>query len=138
MSLRVSALRPARNGFGRASPQEAWERVAVATQSGAEFAYEVVFDYEPAKARMLSDYLEQRSHLVRGPVHRLPHRRLARADSGGPFRDPEIRSVPDLLDAGGAVRAGIIEGELCTSRGGDLSQLRHALETVMLEHPKYW
>jgi D-tagatose-1,6-bisphosphate aldolase subunit GatZ/KbaZ len=130
----------ARDAFQRANLEAAWERViAVVTQPGVEFGDEVVFDYVPAKARLLSDYLPQGWDLVY-EAHSTDYQTGASlgqlvADhfailKVGPWLTFTMREALFALES--------IECEVYAGRGDDLSQLRQTLETVMLKYPEYW
>jgi len=130
----------ARNAFERADLREAWQRViAVVTQPGVEFGDEVVFDYKPAEARMLSSYLEQNRDLVY-EAHSTDYQTGASLGQMvkdhfailkvGPWLTFAMREALFALES--------IEREMYTDREDGLSLLRQTLETVMLEHPKYW
>jgi D-tagatose-bisphosphate aldolase class II non-catalytic subunit len=130
----------ARNAFERANLKGAWERViAIVTQPGVEFGDEVVFDYEPGEARMLSGYLEQGWDLVY-EAHSTDYQTGASLWQMvedhfailkvGPWLTFAMREALFALES--------IEREVCAGRGGDLSRLRQTLEAVMLAHPECW
>lgn len=130
----------ARTAFERANLRGAWERVvAVVTQPGVEFGDEVVFDYKPAGARMLSRYLEQNRDLVY-EAHSTDYQTAASLGQMtkdhfailkvGPWLTFAMREALFALES--------IECEMYAGHPDGLSRLRQTLETVMLEHPRYW
>jgi D-tagatose-1,6-bisphosphate aldolase subunit GatZ/KbaZ len=130
----------ARDAFERASLLGAWERViAVVTQPGVEFGDEVVFDYEPAKARMLSSYLEHNWDLVY-EAHSTDYQTAASLGQMVEDHFAILKVGPWLTFAMREALFGLesIERELYAGREDDLSRLRQTLETVMLKHPEYW
>jgi len=131
----------AREGFRSAGLEVAWERViAVVVQPGVEFGDAVVHDYEPARARELSTFVEGQPHLV-FEAHSTDHQRAdaLRAMIGdhfailkvGPGLTFSMREALFALEA--------IELELLAGRDDvEPSRLREVLEATMLAHPEHW
>jgi D-tagatose-1,6-bisphosphate aldolase subunit GatZ/KbaZ len=127
--------------FAERGLSAAWQRViAVVVQPGVEFGDNVVFEYDRSKARALSAGLPQSPALVY-EAHSTDYQPLS-ALAGmvedhfailkvGPWLTFAFREAVFSLNA--------IERELVAGRKGlRLSQVREALDQVMLKDPSHW
>jgi len=131
----------ARGAFEREGLQAVWERViAVVTQPGVEFGDDVVFDYEPERARELSAFIERAEGLVY-EAHSTDYQTAATLTrmvedhfailKVGPWLTFAMREALFALEC--------IEGELLADRDDvEPSRLREVLETTMVRHPEHW
>ena len=119
----------------------AWERViAVVVQPGVEFGDAVVFDYEPAKTRALSQFLERSWHGVfeahstdyqtRGALSQMVRDHFAILKVG-PWLTFALREAVFAL-------ASVEEEWLGDRKGVRTSRVRETLEQAMLADPRYW
>jgi D-tagatose-1,6-bisphosphate aldolase subunit GatZ/KbaZ len=127
--------------FAERGLSAAWQRViAVVVQPGVEFGDNVVFEYDRSKARSLSAALPQSPSLVyeAHSTDYQPPSALARMVEDhfailkvGPWLTFAFREAVFSLSA--------IEQELLAGRKGPrLSQVREALDQVMLKEPSHW
>jgi D-tagatose-1,6-bisphosphate aldolase subunit GatZ/KbaZ len=118
----------------------AWERVVgLVVQPGVEFGDNLVWDYEPEKARGLSAALPERPALVY-EAHSTDYQhpsalaRMVQDHFGilkvGPALTFAFREAVFAL--------GAIERELLAARGVRLSRVREELDAAMLRNPVYW
>ncbi len=119
----------------------AWERViAVVVQPGVEFGDAVVFDYEPAKTRALSQFIERSWHGVfeaHSTDYQTLHglRQMVRDHFAilkvGPWLTFAMREAVFAL-------ASVEEEWLGDRKGVTTSRVRETLEQAMLADSKYW
>lgn len=136
-----STLELFERAFGERGVSSAWERVAgLVVQPGVEFGDDVVWDYDPEKARGLAAALPQRPALVY-EAHSTDYQHpgaLARMVKDhfailkvGPALTFAFREAVFALSA--------IERELLGRRHGTrLSRVREELDAAMLRNSVYW
>jgi D-tagatose-1,6-bisphosphate aldolase subunit GatZ/KbaZ len=133
-------LAATRFAFERRGLRNAWERVvALVVQPGVEFGDEVVYDYDPERARALGASVERFPHLI-FEAHSTDYQTadaLARMVTDhfailkvGPWLTFAMREALFALE--------LIEAELLAGRPEERSRLREMLERVMLAHPEHW
>ena len=130
-----------RKAFLARNLESAWERVfAVVVQPGVEFGDDSVVEYDPAKARALSDYIQKHERLVyethstdyqtEHGLHCLVKDHFAVLKVGH-WLTFAFREALFALES--------IEKEWLGNKGNvELSGLRQTLEETMLKHPDHW
>lgn len=131
----------ARKSFERRGLESAWQRViAIVVQPGVEFGDETVFEYDPVKAKELSEFAGKRRQGVY-EAHSTDYqsteslRQMVRDHFAilkvGPWLTFAFREAVFALEE--------IEREwLGDRRGIALSAVRETLDAAMLADPRYW
>jgi D-tagatose-1,6-bisphosphate aldolase subunit GatZ/KbaZ len=130
-----------RQSFTRRGLDRAWERViGLVVQPGVEFGDEMIFDYDPARARKLSASLPVSPELVY-EAHSTDYQMAAALAllvrdhfailKVGPWLTFAYREAIFALSA--------VERELLShQKGTSLSRVREALDDAMVRNPGYW
>lgn len=127
-----------RSAFIDLGLDQAWERVVgLVVQPGVEFDHLSVHDFEPEKAKKLSDFVETVPNLV-FEAHSTDYQPIAAYPQLVAGHFAILKVGPQLTFA---LREALfalshIEDELI--RPGESSRLRQICENDMLEFPKYW
>jgi len=127
--------------FAKQGLSSAWERViALVVQPGVEFGASVVFDYNPARARSLSDALSGHPDVVY-EAHSTDYQSPSALAQMVKDHFAILKVGPWLTFAfrEAVLALGAIERELFrTKPGRGLSQVREALQAAMLRDPSQW
>lgn len=136
----ASTITVTRDCFLKHNLENAWERVVgVVVQPGVEFSDDHVFHYQPDKAQNLSKKIQDFNRVVY-EAHSTDYQTVENLEKlvkghfcilkVGPWLTFAYREAMFSLEA--------MEIELLGKDNKKLSRLKHTLESVMLNEPKYW
>jgi D-tagatose-1,6-bisphosphate aldolase subunit GatZ/KbaZ len=134
-------LRFAQLAFESKGLEAAWRRViGLVVQPGVEFGDVSIFEYDRAKARPLSRYIESRWHVVY-EAHSTDYQASERLKQMVEDHFAILKVGPWLTFAFREAVFALAEIErewLGERKGTSLSQIRETLEAVMIRNPVHW
>ncbi|MBV9625660.1 MAG: class II D-tagatose-bisphosphate aldolase, non-catalytic subunit [Acidobacteria bacterium] len=135
-----STLRTLKQAFAKRKLERAWDRIiGLVVEPGVEFGDRKIFDYDPLKARPLSAALPATPELVY-EAHSTDYQLASSLKQMVEDHFAILKVGPELTFAfrEAVFALSAIEHETLRGKHARLSNVRGALEAVMLRDPSYW